>query len=209
MYERLLNLIDYEKDLNVKKELEIVKHKIDRGEDVKKAIYETQVYLNEMTDALLDSEYTKCIKKTSELLKKLLDESNMIEEKSKVVEDLIMNSNKMRKEQLKNATVEVNDCCCENKECHCHENNYDETEDCNCIPGCNKVAIALKTCAVIEGIIGYLAGVVMAYSTMKSQQYFPFALMITYFLITGVFIMFTWGMAELIQILHDIRKKLQ
>ena len=28
MYERLLNLIDYEKDLNVKKELEIVKHKI-------------------------------------------------------------------------------------------------------------------------------------------------------------------------------------
>ena len=42
MYERLLNLIDYEKDLNVKKELEIVKHKIDRGEDVKKTIYETQ-----------------------------------------------------------------------------------------------------------------------------------------------------------------------
>ena len=58
MYERLLNLIDYEKDLNVKKELEIVKHKIDRGEDVKKTIYETQVYLNEMTDALLDNEYT-------------------------------------------------------------------------------------------------------------------------------------------------------
>lgn len=202
MYERLLNLIDYEKDLNVKKELEIVKHKIDRGEDVKKTIYETQVYLNEMTDALLDFEYTKCIKKTSELLKKLLDENEMIEEKSKVVEDLIINSNKMRKEQLKNPI--------DKEYCDCSDNyHYDETEDCHCIPGSNKVAIALKTCAVIEGIIGYLSGVVMAYSTMKSQQYFPFALMITYFLITGIFVMFTWGMAELIQILHDIRKKLQ
>ena len=139
---------------------------------------------------------------TSELLKKLLDENEKIEEKSKVVEDLIINSNKMRKEQLKNPIVQ--------KDCDCSDNyHYDETEDCHCIPGSNKVAIALKTCAVIEGIIGYLAGVVMAYSTMKSQQYFPFALMITYFLITGIFIMFTWGMAELIQILHDIRKKLQ
>ena len=217
MYNKLLDLIEEEKDVDVVKQLNIIKHKIDRGEPEDVSIRETYEYLCDEATASLDKEYINNVKATVEALKRLLDD---VDNKEEVVEDEVAVENnddveieddvdndnevlpvkvfeqkeKKLKEEIKK--VETRE---EEKEEH-HEPEEKE------VGNVNKVAIALKTCAIVEGGLGYLLGVIMGFSKTNSEQYFSFALMITYWLATAVMILFTLGFAEVIQILHDIRK---
>lgn len=207
MYNKLLDLIEEEKDVNVVKQLNIIKHKIDRGEPEDVCIREVYEYLCDEQTASLDKDYIKTVKASVEALKRLLDEVDnredvvvendaeaIVEENdAEVVPVKDFDENKI-KEKHKNEEVKLEEVAEEAIE---EEHNHDHV---------NKVAVALKTCAIVEGGLGYLLGVIMGFSKTNSEQYFSFALMISYWLVTAIMILFTLGFAEIIQILHDIRK---
>lgn len=204
MYNKLLDLIEEEKNVDVVKQLNIIKHKIDRGEPEDVSIREVYEYLCDEQTASLDKDYIKTVEASVKALKKLLDdvdnkEEVVVEKEEEVVPVKDFDENKVKGEVKKEENIEPED---EPEEEHEEEHEEEVKEHGNV----NKVAVALKTCAIVEGGLGYLLGVIMGFSKTNSEQYFSFALMISYWLVTAIMILFTLGFAEVIQILHDIRK---
>ena len=204
MYNKLLDLIEEEKNVDVVKQLNIIKHKIDRGEPEDVSIREVYEYLCDEQTASLDKDYIKTVEASVKALKKLLDdvdnkEEVVVEKEAEVVPVKDFDENKVKEKVKKEENIEPED---EPEEVHEEEHEEEVKEHGNV----NKVAVALKTCAIVEGGLGYLLGVIMGFSKTNSEQYFSFALMISYWLVTAIMILFTLGFAEVIQILHDIRK---
>ncbi len=200
MYNKLLDLIEEEKNVDVVKQLNIIKHKIDRGEPEDVSIREVYEYLCDEQTASLDKDYIKTVEASVKALKKLLDdvdnkEEVVVEKEAEVVPVKDFDENKVKEKVKKEENIEPED-----------EPEEEHEEEVKEHGNVNKVAVALKTCAIVEGGLGYLLGVIMGFSKTNSEQYFSFALMISYWLVTAIMILFTLGFAEVIQILHDIRK---
>lgn len=216
MYNKLLDLIEEEKNVDVVKQLNIIKHKIDRGEPEDVSIREVYEYLCDEQTASLDKEYIKTVEASVKALKKLLDdvdnkeevvvekeEEVVVEKEAEVVPVKDFDENKVKEKVKKEENIEPVE---EHEEKHEEEHEEENEEEVKEHGNVNKVAVALKTCAIVEGGLGYLLGVIMGFSKTNSEQYFSFALMISYWLVTAIMILFTLGFAEVIQILHDIRK---
>jgi cation transport ATPase len=208
MYNKLLDLIEEEKNVDVVKQLNIIKHKIDRGEPEDVSIREVYEYLCDEQTASLDKDYIKTVEASVKALKKLLDdvdnkEEVVVEKEEEVVPVKDFDENKVKGEVKKEENIEPEDKPEEEHEDEPEEEHEEEVKEHGNV---NKVAVALKTCAIVEGGLGYLLGVIMGFSKTNSEQYFSFALMISYWLVTAIMILFTLGFAEVIQILHDIRK---
>jgi cation transport ATPase len=219
MYNKLLDLIEEEKNVDVVKQLNIIKHKIDRGEPEDVSIREVYEYLCDEQTASLDKDYIKTVEASVKALKKLLDDVDNKEEEEEVVvekeEEVVVekeaevvpvkdfDENKVKEKVKKEENIEPEE---EHEEKHEEEHEEENEEEVKEHGNVNKVAVALKTCAIVEGGLGYLLGVIMGFSKTNSEQYFSFALMISYWLVTAIMILFTLGFAEVIQILHDIRK---
>ena len=204
MYNKLLDLIEEEKNVDVVKQLNIIKHKIDRGEPEDVSIREVYEYLCDEQTASLDKDYIKTVEASVKALKKLLDdvdnkEEVVVEKEAEVVPVKDFDENKVKEKIKKEENIEPED----EPEEEAEEEHEEEVKEHGNV---NKVAVALKTCAIVEGGLGYLLGVIMGFSKTNSEQYFSFALMISYWLVTAIMILFTLGFAEVIQILHDIRK---
>ncbi len=204
MYNKLLDLIEEEKNVDVVKQLNIIKHKIDRGEPEDVSIREVYEYLCDEQTASLDKDYIKTVEASVKALKKLLDdvdnkEEVVVEKEAEVVPVKDFDENKVKEKVKKEENIEPED----EPEEEAEEEHEEEVKEHGNV---NKVAVALKTCAIVEGGLGYLLGVIMGFSKTNSEQYFSFALMISYWLVTAIMILFTLGFAEVIQILHDIRK---
>lgn len=204
MYNKLLDLIEEEKNVDVVKQLNIIKHKIDRGEPEDVSIREVYEYLCDEQTASLDKDYIKTVEASVKALKKLLDdvdnkEEVVVEKEAEVVPVKDFDENKVKEKVKKEENIEPED----EPEEEAEEEYEEEVKEHGNV---NKVAVALKTCAIVEGGLGYLLGVIMGFSKTNSEQYFSFALMISYWLVTAIMILFTLGFAEVIQILHDIRK---
>lgn len=207
MYNKLLDLIEEEKNVDVVKQLNIIKHKIDRGEPEDVSIREVYEYLCDEQTASLDKDYIKTVEASVKALKKLLDdvdnkEEVVVEKEAEVVPVKDFDENKVKEKVKKEENIEPKE---EPEEEH-EEEVKEPEEEVKEHGNVNKVAVALKTCAIVEGGLGYLLGVIMGFSKTNSEQYFSFALMISYWLVTAIMILFTLGFAEVIQILHDIRK---
>jgi cation transport ATPase len=208
MYNKLLDLIEEEKNVDVVKQLNIIKHKIDRGEPEDVSIREVYEYLCDEQTASLDKDYIKTVEASVKALKKLLDdvdnkEEVVVEKEAEVVPVKDFDENKVKEKVKKEENIEPEDKPEEEHEDEPEEEHEEEVKEHGNV---NKVAVALKTCAIVEGGLGYLLGVIMGFSKTNSEQYFSFALMISYWLVTAIMILFTLGFAEVIQILHDIRK---
>ena len=201
MYNKLLDLIEEEKDLEVVKQLNIIKHRIDRGEPEGASIREVYEYLCDEASASLDKKYLKTVKASVEALEKIINHEDdeevneeAKEEKNEVKEEKVKKVEEHEEHECKCGT----DCKCGSK-CDCHHE----------VGVYNKTAVALRTCVFIEGLIGYVLGVFMGFSKTNNAEYFSLAIMISYWLVTGVMILLTLGLAEVIQILHDIRKNIE
>ena len=199
MYNKLLDLIEEEKDLEVVKQLNVIKHRIDRGEPEDASIKEVYEYLCDEATASLDEKYLKTVRASVAVLEKIVN--HVEEETNEVAVDLpqeeAVKEEKDEVEVNEDVEEEEHDC-----ECGCGH-------DCKCnkeVGSCNKTAVALRTCIFIEGLIGYLIGVFMGFSQKHNPEYYSLAIMVTYWLATGFMILITIGLAEVIQILHDIRK---
>ena len=208
MYNKLLDLIEEEKNVDVVKQLNIIKHKIDRGEPEDVSIREVYEYLCDEQTASLDKDYIKTVEASVKALKKLLDdvdnkEEVVVEKEAEVVPVKDFDENKVKEKVKKEENIEPKEEPKEEPEEEPEEEHEEEVKEHGNV---NKVAVALKTCAIVEGGLGYLLGVIMGFSKTNSEQYFSFALMISYWLVTAIMILFTLGFAEVIQILHDIRK---
>lgn len=220
MYNKLLDLIEEEKDLEVVKQLNIIKHRIDRGEPEGASIREVYEYLCDEASASLDKEYLKTVKASVEALEKIInhEDDEEVNEEVKDAKDVVVNL--PNEEEVEEAKEEMNEVK-EEKVKKVEEHEEHECKcgtDCKCGPKCdchhevgvyNKTAVALRTCVFIEGLIGYVLGVFMGFSKTNNAEYFSLAIMISYWLVTGVMILLTLGLAEVIQILHDIRKNIE
>lgn len=217
MYNKLLDLIEEEKDLEVVKQLNIIKHRIDRGEPEDASIREVYEYLCDEASASLDKKYLKTVKASVVALEKIInhEENEEVNEEVKDAKDVVVNlPNEEEVEEAKEEVKELKEEKVKKVEEH-EEHECKCGPDCKCGPKCdchnevgvyNKTAVALRTCVFIEGLIGYVLGVFMGFSKTNNAEYFSLAIMISYWLVTGVMILLTLGLAEVIQILHDIRK---
>lgn len=220
MYNKLLDLIEEEKDLEVVKQLNIIKHRIDRGEPEGASIREVYEYLCDEASASLDKKYLKTVKASVEALEKIInhEDDEEVNEEVKDTKDVVVNlPNEEEVEEAKEEKNEVKEEKVKKVEEH-EEHECKCGTDCKCGPKCdchhevgvyNKTAVALRTCVFIEGLIGYVLGVFMGFSKTNNAEYFSLAIMISYWLVTGVMILLTLGLAEVIQILHDIRKNIE
>lgn len=220
MYNKLLDLIEEEKDLEVVKQLNIIKHRIDRGEPEGASIREVYEYLCDEASASLDKKYLKTVKASVEALEKIInhEDDEEVNEEVKDAKDVVVNlPNEEEVEEAKEEKNEVKEEKVKKVEEH-EEHECKCGTDCKCGPKCdchhevgvyNKTAVALRTCVFIEGLIGYVLGVFMGFSKTNNAEYFSLAIMISYWLVTGVMILLTLGLAEVIQILHDIRKNIE
>lgn len=217
MYNKLLDLIEEEKDLEVVKQLNIIKHRIDRGEPEGASIREVYEYLCDEASASLEKKYLKTVKASVEALEKIInyEDDEEVNEEVKDAKDVVVNlPNEDEVEEAKEEKNEVKEEKVKKVEEH-EEHECKCGTDCKCGSKCdchhevgvyNKTAVALRTCVFIEGLIGYVLGVFMGFSKTNNAEYFSLAIMISYWLVTGVMILLTLGLAEVIQILHDIRK---
>lgn len=217
MYNKLLDLIEEEKDLEVVKQLNIIKHRIDRGEPEGASIREVYEYLCDEASASLDKKYLKTVKASVVALEKIInhEDNEEVNEEVKDAKDVVVNlPNEEKVEEAKEEVKELKEEKVKKVEEH-EEHECKCGPDCKCGPKCdchnevgvyNKTAVALRTCVFIEGLIGYVLGVFMGFSKTNNAEYFSLAIMISYWLVTGVMILLTLGLAEVIQILHDIRK---
>ena len=217
MYNKLLDLIEEEKDLEVVKQLNIIKHRIDRGEPEGASIREVYEYLCDEASASLDKKYLKTVKASVVALEKIInhEDNEEVNEEVKDAKDVVVNlPNEEEVEEAKEEVKELKEEKVKKVEEH-EEHECKCGPDCKCGPKCdchnevgvyNKTAVALRTCVFIEGLIGYVLGVFMGFSKTNNAEYFSLAIMISYWLVTGVMILLTLGLAEVIQILHDIRK---
>ena len=216
MYNKLLDLIEEEKDLEVVKQLNIIKHRIDRGEPEGASIREVYEYLCDEASASLDKKYLKTVKASVEALEKIInhEDDEKVNEEVKDTKDVVVNlpneedveeTKEVKEEKVKKVEEhEEHECKC-GADCKCGSKC-----DCHHVVGVyNKTAVALRTCVFIEGLIGYVLGVFMGFSKTNNAEYFSLAIMISYWLVTGVMILLTLGLAEVIQILHDIRKNIE
>ena len=220
MYNKLLHLIEEEKDLEVVKQLNIIKHRIDRGEPEGASIREVYEYLCDEASASLDKKYLKTVKASVEALEKIInhEDDEEVNEEVKDAKDVVVNlPNEDEVEEAKEEKNEVKEEKVKKVEEH-EEHECKCGTDCKCGSKCdchhevgvyNKTAVALRTCVFIEGLIGYVLGVFMGFSKTNNAEYFSLAIMISYWLVTGVMILLTLGLAEVIQILHDIRKNIE
>lgn len=220
MYNKLLHLIEEEKDLEVVKQLNIIKHRIDRGEPEGASIREVYEYLCDEASASLDKKYLKTVKASVEALEKIInhEDDEEVNEEVKDAKDVVVNlPNEDEVEEAKEEKNEVKEEKVKKVEEH-EEHECKCGADCKCGSKCdchhevgvyNKTAVALRTCVFIEGLIGYVLGVFMGFSKTNNAEYFSLAIMISYWLVTGVMILLTLGLAEVIQILHDIRKNIE
>ena len=220
MYNKLLDLIEEEKDLEVVKQLNIIKHRIDRGEPEGASIREVYEYLCDEASASLDKKYLKTVKASVEALEKIInhEDDEKVNEEVKDTKDVVVNlPNEEDVEETKEEMKEVKEEKVKKVEEH-EEHECKCGADCKCGSKCdchhvvgvyNKTAVALRTCVFIEGLIGYVLGVFMGFSKTNNAEYFSLAIMISYWLVTGVMILLTLGLAEVIQILHDIRKNIE
>lgn len=220
MYNKLLDLIEEEKNLEVVKQLNIIKHRIDRGEPEGASIREVYEYLCDEASASLDKKYLKTVKASVEALEKIInhEDDEEVNEEVKDAKDVVVNlPNEEEVEEAKEEKNEVKEEKVKKVEEH-EEHECKCGTDCKCGPKCdchhevgvyNKTAVALRTCVFIEGLIGYVLGVFMGFSKTNNAEYFSLAIMISYWLVTGVMILLTLGLAEVIQILHDIRKNIE
>ena len=217
MYNKLLDLIEEEKDLEVVKQLNIIKHRIDRGEPEGASIREVYEYLCDEASASLEKKYLKTVKASVEALEKIInhEDDEEVNEEVKDAKDVVVNlPNEDEVEEAKEEKNEVKEEKVKKVEEH-EEHECKCGTDCKCGSKCdchhevgvyNKTAVDLRTCVFIEGLIGYVLGVFMGFSKTNNAEYFSLAIMISYWLVTGVMILLTLGLAEVIQILHDIRK---
>ena len=217
MYNKLLDLIEEENDLEVVKQLNIIKHRIDRGEPEGASIREVYEYLCDEASASIDKKYLKTVKASVEALEKIInhEDDEEVNEEVKDAKDVVVNlPNEDEVEEAKEEKNEVKEEKVKKVEKH-EEHECKCGTDCKCGSKCdchhevgvyNKTAVALRTCVFIEGLIGYVLGVFMGFSKTNNAEYFSLAIMISYWLVTGVMILITLGLAEVIQILHDIRK---
>ena len=220
MYNKLLDLIEEEKDLEVVKQLNIIKHRIDRGEPEGASIREVYEYLCDEASASLEKKYLKTVKASVEALEKIInhEDDEEVNEEVKDAKDVVVNlPNEDEVEEAKEEKNEVKEEKVKKVEEH-EEHECKCGTDCKCGSKCdchhevgvyNKTAVALRTCVFIEGLIGYVLGVFMGFSKTNNAEYFSLAIMISYWLVTGVMILLTLGLAEVIQILHDIRKNIE
>jgi cation transport ATPase len=199
MYNKLLDLIEEESNVDVVKHLNIIKHKIDRGEPEDVSIREVYEYLSEEQTASLDENYIKNVQLTVEALNKLLNEDEkeeVVVEEAVVseVEDLKQEVNEEENYEDDNKPVEAKVEKHDDEE----EDEDEEDEEDDKEREVNKMSGALKVLAFLEGGLGLIAGLFVLENS--------FAYTISYWVLAAVSVLFTLSLAEAIQILHDIRK---